>query len=125
MASNRQLADSVAITPGVFEPKLNFSNGPLAIAALGNKLNGRDLGGVTFKDVVVKDDRDRPVLVVVGSKGEGVSDVSGNIVVHNPHNADGCSIVAGAEGWAKNRVTAVTKALAANVSVDCSSHRLL
>ena len=48
-----------------------FSNGPLAIAALGNKLGGHNLGGVTFSDVVVKDDGDRPVLVVVGSEGDG------------------------------------------------------
>ena len=113
--------DHVAITPGAFDPKLNFSNGPLAIAALGNKLGGNDLGGVTFKDVVVKDDKDRPVLVVVGSKGDGVADVSGSITVHNPHHSEGCSIVAGAEGWTKDQTAAASKALAANVSVECKS----
>ena len=117
--------DHVAITPGAFDPKLNFSNGPLTIAALGNKLGGHDLGGVTFKDVVVKDDRDRPVLVVVGDEGDGVADVGGSITVHNPHHTAGCSVVVGAEGWTEGQAAAATKALTANVSVDCQSRRVL
>ena len=117
--------DHVAIIPGAFDSKLNFSNGPLAVAALGNTLGGHDLGGVTFKDVVVKDDRDRPVLVVVGRKNQGIAGLSGNIIVHNTHPAKGCSIVAGAEGWKPNRTTAVTKALSANISVACGSRHAL
>ena len=112
--------DHVAITPGVFDAKLNMSNGPLAIAALGNKLGGHDLGGVTFNNIVVKDDRDRPVLVVVGTPGDGVAGVSGSVTVHNPrHGEAGCSVVAGAEGWSTGEAAAATKALSANVSVDC------
>ena len=117
--------DHVAIQPGSFDPKLNFSNGPLAIAALGNKLGGHDLGGVTFKDCVVKDDMDRPVLVVVGSEGDMIADVGGRITVHNPHHGAGCSVVAGAEGWSKDQAAKATAALGANVSVDCQSHRVL
>eukprot|EP01052_Picozoa_sp_SAG31_P031507 SAG31_NODE_3344_length_4381_cov_3.492760_4_plen_193_part_00 len=115
--------DHVAITPGMFEPKLNFSNGPLAIAALGNKLGGHNLGSVTFEDVVVKDDRDRPVLVVVGAQDDGVGAIGGSITVHNSHSTDGCSIVAGAEGWGPDQAAAVTKALTRNVSVDCNSRQ--
>jgi hypothetical protein len=117
--------DHVAITPGAFEPKLNFSNGPLAIAALGNKLKGHNLGGVTFRNVLVNDDRDRPVLVVVGSEGDGVASVSGKITVHNSHHTKGCSIVAGAEGWGQDQASAVTTALEANVSVDCEPRWVL
>jgi hypothetical protein len=42
-------------------------------------------GGVTFDDCVVMDEYDRPVLVVVGTKGGDVSAVGGRVTVINPH----------------------------------------
>ena len=55
----------------------------------------------------------------------GVGDVSGSITVHNPHHDKGCSVVVGAEGWGKDQAAAATKALAANVSVQCQSRPTL
>jgi hypothetical protein len=113
------LFDHVATQPGTFEQKLNFTNGPLAIAALGNKLAGHNLGGVTFDNVVVNDDRARPVLTVVGTSGDGVARVDGHITVHNSKQKVGCSIVAGAEGWTDAQTAATRAALRSNVSINC------
>eukprot|EP01051_Picozoa_sp_SAG22_P005912 SAG22_NODE_367_length_11613_cov_11.955011_3_plen_148_part_00 len=123
------LFDHVAVQPGLFEQKLNFSNGVLAIAALGSKLGGHALGGVVFDDVVVKRDRldARPMLTVVGTRDNGVGGVSGSIVVEGSAAGGGCGgeqpapgmIVAGAEGWDAAETGAVEAGLRANVSLHC------
>ena len=117
--------DHVAIQPAVFESKLNFSNGAMAIASLGNKLNGHNLGGVTLSNVTVIEARQRPLLVVVGTGGGGVGDISGSITVRSSQG--GCagvvggkqSVVAGAEGWSPAVTAATETALRANLSIRC------
>ena len=116
---------NVAVRPGAFEPKLGFSNGPLAIAALGSTMNGHSLGGVSFKNVVVKDDLERPVLVVVGGSKGSVGDVAGDITLERPPavttagGGTNCTsmIAAGAEGWTAEKTQAVEAALCRNVSI--------
>jgi hypothetical protein len=117
------LFDHVATQPSTFEQKLNFTNGPLAIAALGNELAGHNLGGITFDNVVVKDDRARPFLTVVGTSGGGVARVDGSITVHNSKQKAGCAIAAGAEGWTDSQSTATRAALCSNISITCLPKR--
>jgi hypothetical protein len=97
------LFDHVAVNPGTVDPTLNFTNGPLIIAALGSRLNNHQMGGVVFTNVTVRvlqtggvfqpenvrgggriggTARRRPVLVVDGSgTTTGVADVGGTIAV--------------------------------------------
>ena len=102
--------------------RMGFGAGPLAIGALGNKLEGHAQGGVEYKNVVVKDDKKRPVLVVDGSGStSGLGDISGSIEVHNSAGegtgpGGGCSI---AGGGFSGGDSAVLAALAANVSLHC------
>ena len=128
--------DHVATVPGLFESKLNFSNGPLAIAALGNKLGGHALGGVRFENVIVKEPIgvERPLLVVVGSGDGSVAKVRGSITLHtSSQQQQGCAgvpggggggggqglIVAGAEGWSSSMTKSTEQALRTNVSIHC------
>ena len=128
--------DHVATVPGLFESKLNFSNGPLAIAALGNKLGGHALGGVRFENVIVKEPIgvERPLLVVVGSGDGSVAKVRGSITLHtSSQQQQGCAgvpggggggggqglIVAGAEGWSSLMTKSTEQALRTNVSIHC------
>ena len=102
--------------------RMGFGAGPLAIGALGNKLEGHAQGGVEYKNVVVKDDKKRPVLVVDGSGStSGLGGISGSIEVHNSAGegtepGGGCSI---AGGGFSGSDSAVLAALAANVSLQC------
>ena len=104
--------------------RMGFAAGPLAIGALGNKLEGHAQGGVEYKNVVVKDDKKRPVLVVDGSGStSGLGGISGSIEVHNSAGegtgpGGGCSIAGGGFGFSGGD-SAVLAALAANVSLHC------
>merc|ERR1711974_477280 len=91
----------------------NHTNCPLVVAWLGSKLEGHPLGGVTFKDVVVIDDKPRPFLFVDGKGSVAIDDINGRAIVHNSHT-EGCDIA----------VVPNTSApvLQRNVSVKCIQH---